>query len=247
MNSLTFAFIPARAGSLGIKNKNLQKVNGVSLIKRSYDHAISSGMFDKIIISTESFEIISEVTPAFSYLAFKQLRENSLVDLSSKVLFHKRRADQAESLSPIREVIFDLSKIIEFDELWMLQPTSPFRANSEFSLIRSLQTQLDAKNRNWSSIVSCRPVGGFHPDRMLKFSDEYVVPLIDQAYGDNVPRQLLEKLYIKDGSFYILKRENLINNIMLGTKVVPYIRSGMKTINIDEPEDLMIAQLIGEI
>jgi CMP-N-acetylneuraminic acid synthetase len=81
---------------------------------------------------------------------------------------------------------------------------------------------------------------------MFKLSGEYAIPLVDQSNGDNVPRQLLEKLYIKDGAFYILKRENLVKNIMLGTKVVPYVRHGIKTINIDEPDDLSIAQLIGE-
>jgi hypothetical protein len=34
---------------------------------------------------------------------------------------------------------------------------------------------------------------------------------------------------------------------MLGTEVVPYLRHGMKTINIDEPDDLSIAQLIREV
>jgi CMP-N-acetylneuraminic acid synthetase len=246
MDKKTFAFIPARAGSLGIKNKNLQKVSGISLVKRSYDHAISSEIFGKIIISTDSFEIISEITSTFLYAEFKQFSENSLVEISSNTFLHKRRIDQAESLSPIREVIFDLANNLEFDQLWMLQPTSPFRTIPEFSSIMNLQSQLKETNKKWSSIVSCRPVGGMHPDRMFKLSGEYAIPLVDQSNGDNVPRQLLEKLYVKDGAFYILKRENLVKNIMLGTEVVPYVRHGTKTINIDEPDDLSIAQLIGE-
>ena len=246
MDKKTFAFIPARAGSLGIKNKNLQKVSGISLVKRSYDHAIASEIFGKIIISTDSFEIISEITSTFLYEEFKQLSENSLVEISSNTFLHKRRIDQAESLSPIREVIFDLANNLEFEQLWMLQPTSPFRTISEFSSIMNLQRQLKETNKKWSSIVSCKPVGGMHPDRMFKLNGEYAIPLIDQSNRDNVPRQLLEKLYIKDGAFYILKRANLVKNIMLGTEVIPYVRHGMKTINIDEPDDLSIAQLIGE-
>jgi hypothetical protein len=117
MDKKTFAFIPARAGSLGIKNKNLQKVSGISLVKRSYDHAISSEIFGKIIISTDSFEIISEITSTFLYAEFKQFSENSLVEISSNTFLHKRRIDQAESLSPIREVIFDLANNLEFDQL----------------------------------------------------------------------------------------------------------------------------------
>jgi hypothetical protein len=145
MDKKNIAFIPARAGSLGIKNKNLQKVSGVSLVKRSYDHAISTELFGKIIVSTDSFEIISEITSTFLYAEFKQLSENSLVEISSNTFLHKRRIDQAESLSPIREVIFDLANNLEFDQLWMLQPTSPFRTKSDFSSIMNLQTQIQTK------------------------------------------------------------------------------------------------------
>jgi len=48
------AIIPARSGSKGIKNKNIKKINNITLIERAYIVAKKSKIFDKIIISTDS-------------------------------------------------------------------------------------------------------------------------------------------------------------------------------------------------
>jgi N-acylneuraminate cytidylyltransferase len=245
MLNSTYAFIPARAGSLGIIDKNLQKVSGISLIKRTFDQAIASDNFEKIIISTDSFQIISEITSDFSYQEFSQIKEDSLIEISSTTIFHKRRKDQAEKLSPIRDVVFNLALMIEFDQIWMLQPTSPFREKSEFTALSNLQSNLIAEQSNWSSIVSCRLVND-HPGRMYKSNGDFLTPYTEQFLGDNTPRQLLEKLYLRDGGFYILRRDNLLRKIFLGREIKVFIREGFKTINIDEPTDLVMAQLIGE-
>ena len=52
-----FAFIFARGGSKGIKNKNLVKLNGKSLIDFSINLAKSMKIFDKVFVCTESKKI----------------------------------------------------------------------------------------------------------------------------------------------------------------------------------------------
>ena len=49
--------IAARGGSKGLKNKNLQKLNGKPLIYYPITHAIKSKVIDKIIVSTDSLKI----------------------------------------------------------------------------------------------------------------------------------------------------------------------------------------------
>ena len=41
-------------------------------------------------------------------------------------------------------------------------------------------------------------------------------------------------------------KQNLERLIFLGDAIVPFVRQGLKTINIDSPEDLILAQIISE-
>ena len=54
---MNIAIIPARSGSKRIKNKNLINIFGKPLIYYSINLAKKSGLFDKIIVSTDSKEI----------------------------------------------------------------------------------------------------------------------------------------------------------------------------------------------
>ena len=175
---------------------------------------------------------------------FNSIPEDELLKLSNRLYFHKRPKNQAETLSPISDVIFSLSNRLNFDQMWMLQPTSPFRNKSEFKSIEELLKRLKKNNIKWSSIVSCQEVMGFHPDRMYRSKGNYLKPLLKRNGGDNIPRQLLEKLLIKDGGFYILKRNNIYEKNFLGDKIVPFIRGGFNSINIDSMEDLLLARIV---
>ena len=241
------AFIPARGGSVGIKNKNLQKVGGKTLIKRSLEHAATSDNFDTIVVSTDSFDIASEIFPSISFKEFGNFLDDELILIDSKLFLHKRKTEQAQVLSPIRDVLFDISHKIDYNCLWLLQPTSPFREILEFLTIGQVVSKLTKSNTEWSSIVSFKSANGYHPDRMVKKIGDYVVPILDQTNGDNAPRQTLDPVYIKDGGFYVLKKENLDNKIMLGDRIIPFIREGIKTINIDSLDELKKAQESEEV
>ena len=49
--------IPARGGSKGVYLKNIKKLRGKPLIYYTIDSAISSGVFDEIVVSTDHAEI----------------------------------------------------------------------------------------------------------------------------------------------------------------------------------------------
>lgn len=54
------AIIPARGGSKGIKDKNLQLVDGVSLLARAINSAKNIESISRVIVSTDSESIIEE-------------------------------------------------------------------------------------------------------------------------------------------------------------------------------------------
>ncbi|AZD59581.1 Pseudaminic acid cytidylyltransferase [Pseudomonas chlororaphis subsp. aurantiaca] len=51
------ALIPARGGSKRIPRKNLKAFDGVPMIARSIDKALSSGLFQQVVVSTDDQEI----------------------------------------------------------------------------------------------------------------------------------------------------------------------------------------------
>ena len=57
MNEKTVAFIFARSGSKGVKDKNIQLINNIPLIGYSINIAKDSNLFSDIVVSTDSQEI----------------------------------------------------------------------------------------------------------------------------------------------------------------------------------------------
>ena len=54
MKKNTIAFIPARSGSKRIKAKNLQKINGKSLVFLTAKQALNTKIFQDIYLSSDS-------------------------------------------------------------------------------------------------------------------------------------------------------------------------------------------------
>ena len=48
------AIIPARSGSKGLKDKNIRLLNGKPLLAYSVEAALESGVFDEVMVSTDS-------------------------------------------------------------------------------------------------------------------------------------------------------------------------------------------------
>ena len=53
------AVIPARGGSKGVPGKNIKLLNGKPLLQYTVDSLIEAGCFDKIIVTSDSHEILS--------------------------------------------------------------------------------------------------------------------------------------------------------------------------------------------
>ena len=57
---MNIAIIPARAGSKRLKNKNIKLINDKPLIYYAIKTAITSKLFDEVIISTDSSKILNK-------------------------------------------------------------------------------------------------------------------------------------------------------------------------------------------
>jgi 3-deoxy-manno-octulosonate cytidylyltransferase (CMP-KDO synthetase) len=55
------ALIPARIGATRFPRKMLAMIKGKSVIRRTYESALQTGLFDQVIVVTDSDEIIAEI------------------------------------------------------------------------------------------------------------------------------------------------------------------------------------------
>ncbi len=108
------AIIPARSGSKRVRDKNIRLLRGKPLIAYSIEAALKSGLFDEVMVSTDS-EVYAQTAKAYG----------------AEVPFMRRQetaSDTAGSWDMVEEVLGGYRKRGRtFDTFCLLQPTSPLR------------------------------------------------------------------------------------------------------------------------
>jgi CMP-N-acetylneuraminic acid synthetase len=241
----SFVIIPARGGSKGIINKNLQRIFERVLIVRSIIHGQKLVSDDHIVISTDSLQIIQEITKIFKINEFKY-SENSITDFGP-FLLHFRGEDLASDNSLITEVLFSIRKLlIEGGRIpglfCLLQPTSPFRNANELKIIKEI---IDNNLDDNLSLVSVCLVEDSHPARMYELNTKNILEPL-QGYSDyrSARRQDLPPVYIRDGAFYIIGEKLIAKKIQFSNQPKAFVREFPWSINIDSIGDLLTAQNI---
>ena len=230
MKPVINVLIPARAGSKGIKNKNLCTVGGISLYERSINHALKlKDFFDiNIWLSTDIKEILEK----------SKYHENINIIPRSKEL----SGDNALTIDVAKDLIKN-QKLDNNDILLLFQPTSPFRDIKE--ICKAINHLISEKK--WQSVVSLTSVNSYHPFRMKRLiNDMECIDFIDQGFEDMRPRQSLTKVYIRSGNFYIAYIKSLMElNTMLPKPTKGIIHNEPNcSLNIDNVNDLYLAESI---
>lgn len=226
------AIIPARAGSKGIKNKNLATVDGLPLYQRSINHAIKLREFFnvKIWVSTDIQEIIDKKNYFEEINLIKRSRELS--------------GDNVLTIDVIKDLI-NHQNLSENEIILLLQPTSPFRDIEEinFAINELINYQ------KWNSVVSLINVGGNHPFRMKRLTNSgECIDFIDQGFEDMRPRQSLPEIFIRSGNFYI----SFVGKLLESNSLLPKPTRGIthtnfiNGINIDNKNDMYLANVIAK-
>lgn len=237
--------IPARGGSKGIKDKNLQEIFGVPLVVRSILHATKVVNSKNIYISTDSELIIDTISKFFKFNYFK-LKKNKINSFGEFNL-HFRPKNLAQDKSLVTDLIHDIQMLLLKSNLnpityAIFQPTSPFRSMKDLNLCKLIMD--DNKDINYSAISVCL-VGGMHPARMYKMKNNtHLVGLNQYNKFASKRRQDLPSLYIRDGGFYILGKSLVTKKLQFSKNPRSILREFPWSINIDNYEDLLLAQSI---
>jgi len=184
MKKLTVAIIHARGGSKRIPRKNIKDFHGKPAIAYPIDAALRSGVFDRVVVSTDDEEIM-EVSRAYGAEAP-----------------YKRSPDLADDIAPTDNVLIKdiqiLKKECVLENVCCIYGTSVF-----------LQAQylIDAQKKltqgSYDSIVSVTDFD-FHPLRGFTEDEQGNVAMMFPEYR-YTRSQDLPKMFHDAGQFYFVK------------------------------------------
>lgn len=219
-HSKSYALIPARGGSKRIPDKNIKDFLGKPLIAYSIQVAQESGLFDEIIVSTDSQKIAKIALEYGAKVPF--LRPKALSD------------DFTPTLEVINHAISALS-LKKGDKLCCIYPTAPLLQKQTISQAFEL---LDKD----CSYVFCACGFDFTPFRSFSYIDNKVQMLYPEH--QNTRSQDLPTLYHDAGMLYLgYVRSFKDNTPIFSPHSIPIILSNLQTQDIDTLEDFELAKL----
>lgn len=229
-NPSAVALIPARAGSKRVANKNIRRLGAHPLIAYTIAAARQSGVFQAVIVSTDS--------PVIARVARYYGAETPFL----------RPVELAHETSPdIEWLQFTMGKLAaddrQFDVFSILRPTSPFRKPE--TIRRAWQQFLDAR-----SVDSLRAVEkcAQHPYKMWLVQGERMVPFVSKQPATGVPwhsrpYQALPAVYVQNASLEIAWTRVIHEmNSISGDVLTPFISEGEEGFDINNADEWILAE-----
>jgi N-acylneuraminate cytidylyltransferase len=222
--------VPARGGSKGVPRKNLQKVGGISLVARALMTLRRVPEVDRILLSSDDAEIIADGRHLGGCAPFE--RPASLSE------------DRTPSLPVFQHALQWAESADKCTYTWLvvLEPPCPFRL--PVHVCQALQIAVERKA---SSVMSLIKLGDHHPVRVKRLSKEGEVSGYCMPEPEGLRRQDQDAAFIRNGAVYVFARETLVANRLWGER--PFgveMDAARYAINIDEPLDLKVANLVYE-
>ena len=208
LNKRIIGIIIARENSKRLKKKNIKKLWGKPLLAHTIIAAKNSIYLDKVIISTESKNIVKIAKKYKCEAPFIRPKKLSLDYVSATdVFFH--------ALKKIKEY---------FDYAVLLQPTSPLRTAEDID-----QSIVKIINENGDSLISV-----YYTKKINKFAVRVKNNKIYKLKNKNYKG----KIYYLNGAIfmcnvlYFMKNKNFYSN-----KTIPYFMKKKYSVDIDYQKD----------
>ena len=223
-----WAFIPARAGSKSIKNKNIKKINSIPLLIYSLKTALSlkkKNLIDEVIFSSDSERYIELV---------KKYSNKIKIDYRMK----KDATDNATDLDVFKSFLKKKKNLsLACPEFFLhLRPTTPLRKNK--ILIDALNF-FKKNNKKYSALRSVSLMDN-SSYKSMRIVNGKLCNILEKNFNMdklNFPRQSYIKTYVGNGYVDIIKSSNIIKNIIHGNKVCPFVVNDFNS-DIDNLSDL---------
>ena len=191
--------------------------------------AIESGVFDAVIVSTDSEEV-AEIARHYG----------------AEVPFLRPALFASDTSPDIEWLEYTLAELQRHGRSWdafgLLRPTSPFRTADTIRRAWARFTAQDGVD-SLRAVEKCAQ----HPGKMWVLRGERMLPLL--PYENNgvpwhsTPYQALPPVYVQNASLEIAwTRVVLEQRSLAGEVLVPFVTEGYEGFDINDPTDWMVAE-----
>jgi N-acylneuraminate cytidylyltransferase len=232
------ALIPARQGSKRVPGKNVRMLGGHPVLAYTVAPARASGVFQSVIVSTDSEEI-ADIARHYG----------------AEVPFLRPPQFAGDTSPDIEWVEYTLNELKRAGRQWdcfsLLRPTSPFRTAATI-------------RRAWSRFIAQQGVDSLravekcaqHPGKMWIVDGDRMTPLMDERLvspklprseggqpSHSTPYQALPPVYVQNASLEIAwTRVVFDGRTIAGDVLMPFVTEGYEGFDINDPHDWMIAE-----
>ena len=225
---MKLAVIPARGGSKRIPRKNVKLFGGKPMIAWSIEAAQRTGLFDRIVVSTDDEEIASISRKYGADVPFARPAELS---------------DDYTGTAPVIAHAIEWHLKQDFDpiEICCIYATAPFLRSEDIKLG---QKTLERSKAVFAFSVTSYP---FPIQRAVKLRDDGKIEMFNPSQFQ-VRSQDLPEAYHDAGQFYWGTRDAWLSGTpIFGPKSAPVFLSRYRVQDIDTPEDWEQAELMMEV
>jgi CMP-N-acetylneuraminic acid synthetase len=222
------AFVPARQGSKRVPGKNIRILRGYPVVAYTIAPAVESGVFDTVIVSTDSEEI---ATIARHY--------------GAEVPFLRPGAFAGDTSPDIEWLEYTLAELRRQGRTWdafsILRPTSPFRTAETIRRAWSRFTAQEGVD-SLRAVEKCAQ----HPGKMWIVRGERMFPLLPFGLPEqpwhSTPYQALPTVYVQNASLEIAwTRVVTERRTIAGDVIVPFFTEAYEGFDINDEYDWMLA------
>jgi pseudaminic acid cytidylyltransferase len=220
------AIIPARGGSKRIPRKNLKLFHGKPIIAYSIEASLASGLFDRVIVSTDDEEIAEVARRLGAEIPFMRPPELS--------------NDLAATLPVVQHAVRALLDAGEpFAFACCIYATAPFIRGSDLGL--SFDQLSSRADKSYSFPVTSY---SFPIQRAVKLNADGTAAMFWPEFF-KVRSQDLEPAYHDAGQFYWGRTEAwLRGDVMFSSAAVPIVLERQRVQDIDTEEDWRRAEAL---
>ncbi|NQY24984.1 MAG: acylneuraminate cytidylyltransferase family protein [Campylobacteraceae bacterium] len=199
--------IPARAGSKGVPKKNIKLINNKPLISYSLEVAQESKLINKIIVTSDSKDIVDLVNKDIVYAPFIRPSE-----------FSQDNSTDKDYIKHTLKYLKDKEGYVP-NYIVLLRPTTPLR---NYTLVdEAINKFIDATSA--SSLRSAHLVPE-SPFKWFKIKNDCFEPICNEfsLEDTNKPRQYFDDVYLPNGYVDVLN-STFSDADLYGTDILSYI------------------------